>query len=135
MFGLFTKTPPKMTDLELKMYQVVETMVTSPDCIIEINPDDMSYMLSIEDESYYLLLDSVGVQFSNHGFVIIKSYDSKVLDYFKTTVKNETARRRNLRKEEIFKNEGSLLVSISDKLSDRNPVPVLVGFPNIVDIG
>ena len=127
MFG-FSKSPPKMSDLEQKMFKVIENMVTSPDCIIEINPDDMSYMLSIEDEGYYLLLDDVGVQFSNHGFIVIKSYESKVLDHYKTTVKIETTRRRNLRKLEIFKNEGNLLVSISDKLTIRKPVPALVGF-------
>jgi hypothetical protein len=127
MFG-FTKSPPKMTDLEQKMYKVIETMVMSPDCIIEINPDDMSYMLSIEDEGYYLLLDDVGVQFSNHGFIIIKSYESKILDHYKTAVKIETTRRRNLRKSEIFKNEGNLLISISDKLTIRKPVPAMPGF-------
>jgi hypothetical protein len=128
MFG-FTKKPPTMTDLEEKMYKVIETMVTSPDCIIEINPDDMSYMLSIEDAGYYLLLDSVGVQFSNHGFIVIKSYDSNVLDHYKTLVKTETTRRRNLRRNEIFKNEGNLLVNISNKLITRPAVPALVGFP------
>jgi hypothetical protein len=128
MFG-FSKKPPTMTDLEEKMYKVIETMVTSPDCIIEINPDDMSYMLSIEDEGYYLLLDSVGVQFSNHGFIVIKSYDSNVLDHYKTLVKTETTRRRNLRRNEIFKNEGNLLVNISNKLITRPAVPALVGFP------
>ena len=128
MFG-FTKKPPTMTDLEEKMYKVIETMVTSPDCIIEINPDDMSYMLSIEAEGYYLLLDSVGVQFSNHGFIVIKSYESAVLDHYKTMVATETARRRNLRRNEIFKNEGNLLVNITNKLITRPPVPALVGFP------
>jgi hypothetical protein len=104
------------------MFAVVETMVKAPDCIIEIDPDDMSYMLSLEKEQYYMLLDSNGVQFSNHGFIIIKSYSSKVLDYFKHTVKKETMRRRKLRKNEIFKNEGNLLVSISEKLTKRIPV-------------
>jgi hypothetical protein len=79
-------------------------------------------MLSLEKEQYYMLLDSNGVQFSNHGFIIIKSYSSKVLDYFKHTVKKETMRRRKLRKNEIFKNEGNLLVSISEKLTKRIPV-------------
>jgi hypothetical protein len=113
---------PTMTDLEDKMFSVVESMLKSPDCIIEINPDDMSYMLSLEKEQYYLLLDGQGVQFSNHGFIVIKSYSSKVLDYFKHTVKKETIRRRNLRKSEIFKNEGNLLVTINDKLKKRIPV-------------
>ena len=107
MFG-FSKTPPKMTDLEQKMYTVIKTMVTSPDCIIEINPDDMSYMLSIEGEGYYLLIDDIGVQFSNHGFVVIRSYETKILDCYKTLVKTETTRRRILRRTEIFKNEGNL---------------------------
>ena len=113
---------PKMTELEEKMFSVVETMVKAPDCIIEIDPDDMSYMLSLEKEQYYMLLDSNGVQFSNHGFIVIKSYSSKVLDYFKHAVKKETMHRRKLRKNEIFKNEGNLLVSINEKLTKRIPV-------------
>lgn len=133
MFG-FSKTPPKMTDLEQKMYTVIKTMVMSPDCIIEINPDDMSYMLSIEGEGYYLLIDDIGVQFSNHGFVVIRSYETKILDCYKTLVKTETTRRRILRRTEIFKNEGNLLVNISDKLASRQPAPTLVGFPEITDI-
>jgi len=115
MFG-FNKSTPEMTDLEQKMYSLIETMVKSMDCVIEIDPDDMSYMLSIDEESYYLSIDSIGVQFSNHGFVIVKSYSSAVLDHYKTLVKTETARRRKARKSEIFKNEGNLIVGITDKL-------------------
>lgn len=122
MFWNRTNKKPKMTELEEKMYDVVETMLSAPDCIIEVNPDDMSYMLSLEKEQYYMSIDGQGVQFSNHGFIVIRSYTEKVLDYFKHTIKEETIRRRTARKNEIFKNEGNLLVSINEKLKKRVPV-------------
>jgi len=119
MFG-FTKSAPVMTNLEQMMYTLIETMVKSPDCVIEIDPEDMSYMLSIDDESYYLSIDGIGVQFSNHGFVIVKSYSAAVLDHYKTLVKTETTTRRKLRRAEIFKNEGNLIVGITEKISSKS---------------
>jgi hypothetical protein len=113
---------PKMTEDETKMYNVITNLVTQPDCIIEVNPDNMNYMLCLEKEQYFLLIDSCGVQFSNHGFVVIQSYNQNVLDSYKTLVKTETVRRRNNRQNEIFKNKCNLLDAINDKLIKRNPV-------------
>ena len=116
---------PKMTEDETKMYNVITNLVTQPDCIIEVNPDNMNYMLCLEKEQYFLLIDSCGVQFSNHGFVVIQSYTQTVLDSYKTLVKTETVRRRNNRQNEIFKNKCNLLDAINDKLIKRTPVVVL----------
>ena len=105
----FNKTNklPKMTEQEQKMFNVIENLVTQPDCIIEINPENMNYMVCLEKEQYYLLIDSCGVQFSNHGFIVIKNYSANVLDAYKSVVKTETTRRRNERQSEIFKNESN----------------------------
>ena len=113
---------PKMNEDETKMYTVINNLVTQPDCIIEVNPENMDYMLCLEKEQYFLLIDSCGVQFSNHGFVIIERYSQTVLDCFKSLVRNETIRRRNNRRDEIFKNKCNLLDNINDKLLKRNPI-------------
>lgn len=113
---------PKMTEDQTKMYNVITNLVTQPDCIIEVNPDNMNYMLCLEKEQYFLLIDSCGVQFSNHGFVVIQSYSQNILDAYKTLVKTETVRRRNNRQNEIFKNKCNLLDQINDKLVKRTPV-------------
>ena len=113
---------PKMTEDQTKMYNVITNLVTQPDCIIEVNPDNMNYMLCLEKEQYFFLIDSCGVQFSNHGFVVIQSYSQNILDAYKTLVKTETVRRRNNRQNEIFKNKCNLLDQINDKLVKRTPV-------------
>ena len=119
----FNKTNklPKMTEQEQKMFNVIENLVTQPDCIIEINPENMNYMVCLEKEQYYLLIDSCGVQFSNHGFIVIKNYSANVLDAYKSVVKTETTRRRNERQSEIFKNESNLLDTINVNLTNRIP--------------
>jgi hypothetical protein len=82
----------------------------------------MDYMLCLEKEQYFLLIDSNGVQFSNHGFVIIERYSDVILSAFKHVVKKETIRRRNARRDEIFKNKCNLLDNINEKLTKRTPV-------------
>lgn len=79
-------------------------------------------MLCLEKEQYFLLIDSIGVHFSNHGFVIIERYSSNVLDSYKDLVKTETVRRRTNRRNEIFKNKLNLLSGINERLSKRTPV-------------
>ena len=115
---------PKMTEDETKMYNVITNLIIQPDCIIEVNPENMDYMLCLEKEQYFLLIDSNGVQFSNHGFVVIERYSQNVLDAYKHVVKTETVRRRNGRRNEIFKNKCNLLDAINDKLVKRTPVVV-----------
>ena len=113
---------PKMTEDETEMFNVITNLVTQPDCIIEVNPDNMDYMLCLEKEQYFLLIDSVGVQFSNHGFVVIERYAQNILDCYKHVVKTETVRRRTNRRNEIFKNKINLLTGINEKLVNRSPV-------------
>jgi hypothetical protein len=115
---------PKMTEDETEMFNVITNLVTQSDCIIEVNPENMDYMLCLEKEQYFLLIDSNGVQFSNHGFVVIERYSDVVLDAYKKVVKTETIRRRTNRRNEIFKNKLNLLASINNKLIKRTSVVV-----------
>jgi hypothetical protein len=126
-FGKSDKLP-KMTEDQTKMYNVITNLVTQPDCIIEINPDNMNYLLCLEKEQYFLLIDSCGVQFSNHGFIVIQSYAQNILDTYKSLVKTETIRRRNSRQNEIFKNKCNLLDTINEKLVKRTPVTITAEF-------
>ncbi len=116
---------PKMTEDETKMYNVITNLIIQPDCIIEVNPENMDYMLCLEKEQYFLLIDGNGVQFSNHGFVVIERYSDVILTAYKKVVKTETIRRRTARRNEIFKNKCNLLDSINDKLIKRTPVVVV----------
>jgi hypothetical protein len=116
---------PKMTEDETKMYNVITNLLIQPDCIIEVNPDNMDYMLCLEKEQYFMLIDGNGVQFSNHGFVVIERYSDVILTTYKKVVKTETIRRRIARRNEIFKNKCNLLDSINDKLVKRTPVVVV----------
>jgi hypothetical protein len=123
-FGKSDKLP-KMTEDETKMYNVITNLLIQPDCIIEVNPDNMDYMLCLEKEQYFMLIDGNGVQFSNHGFVVIERYSETILDAYKKVVKTETIRRRTARRNEIFKNKCNLLDAINDKLIKRTPVVVV----------
>jgi hypothetical protein len=116
---------PKMTEDETKMYNVITNLLIQPDCIIEVNPDNMDYMLCLEKEQYFMLIDGNGVHFSNHGFVVIERYSDVILTAYKKVVKTETIRRRTARSNEIFKNKCNLLDSINDKLIKRTPVVVV----------
>jgi hypothetical protein len=134
----FSKTEkmPKMTEQEEKMFNVISNLVTQPDCIIEVNPEDMSYMLCLEKEQYYLLVDGCGVQFSNHGFIVIRNYPGNILDAYKNLVRDETINRRNFKRNEIFKNESNLLDKINVKLNNRVPfLPSYEPDNSISDIG
>ena len=117
---------PKMTEDETKMFNVITNLIIQPDCIIEVNPENMDYMLCLEKEQYFLLIDGNGIQFSNHGFVVIERYSDTILTAYKKIVKTETVRRRIARRNEIFKNKCNLLDAINDKLVKRTPVVVVV---------
>lgn len=115
----FSKKFPKMNEYEQQMYDIISAMVARKDCVIEVNPEYMSYMLSLEEEQYFLLIDSVGVQISNHEFHIVRSYSERILDEFKTVIRTETIKRRTAKEQELFRNEIDLLRSINQKLNDR----------------
>ena len=69
---------PKMIERESKMFDVIQNLVTQPDCVIEINPEDMTYMLSLEKEQYFLYIDGTGVQFSNHECNLLDTINDKL---------------------------------------------------------
>lgn len=106
----------KLTEQEQLYVDVIQKMVTRQDCIIEIKPDDMSYLISLESESYYISIDSVGIQISNHAFLILRRFEDYVLNEVKEVVKVEATKRREKKKADIFENENNLLIKIKDSL-------------------
>ncbi len=84
----------KITEKEQLYLDIIENMVKRKDCIIEINPSSMDYLLSIESEQYYVSIDSVGIQISNHDFLIIRRFEDYVINSAKKLVKEEATKRR-----------------------------------------
>jgi hypothetical protein len=107
-----------LTQQEEGIVDVVKNMALRKDCLIEINPETMDYLLSIEELQYFLLVDCEGVQISNHNFFITRRLRSNVVDSIKSIVKAETSARRQVKTESIFNNELELLTEINKAISN-----------------
>ena len=107
-----------LTQQEEGIVDVVKSMTLRKDCLIEINPETMDYLLSIEELQYFLLVDCEGVQISNHNFFITRRLRSNVVDSIKSIVKAETSARRQVKTESIFNNELELLTEINKAISN-----------------
>ena len=102
-----------LTEEDVKLQEIVKAFLAKPDTLIEINPDDMSYILSYEPRAYYILVDSVGIQITNHTFDKDIRLESKKLDIIKSLIKEEATKRRDAKKALIFKNRSELLDKIT----------------------
>lgn len=107
----------KFTEEDIKIQDMVRAFVAKPNTLIEINPEDMSYILSYEPKSYYMLVDSVGVQITNHTFDKDIRLESHKLNAIKGIIKAEATKRREAKKALIFKNRSELLDKITTNLS------------------
>ena len=107
-----------LTQQEEGIVDVVKSMALRKDCLIEINPETMDYLLSIEELQYFLLVDCEGVQISNHNFFITRRLRSNVVDSIKSIVKAETSARRQVKTESIFNNELESLTEINKAINN-----------------
>ena len=107
-----------LTGQEENVLEVVKSMVEKKDCIIDVNPETMGYLLSLDRLQYHLLIDDEGIQLSNHDFSITKRLRGVVLDNVKGIVKREVSSRLNARILTIFNNELELLTKINKKIGD-----------------
>lgn len=112
------KTKLVLTEQEENLVSVVKSMLSREDCLIEINPENMDYLLSIESLQYFLLVDGNGLQLSNHTFFVARRMRAEVLDKIKDLIKNETAMRRRAKVESIFSNELDLLNKINTTIGN-----------------
>lgn len=106
----------KLTEKEQLYIEIIQKMIQREDSIIEINPDCMSYLISLEAEKYYINIDSEGIKISNHDFLILRRFEANVLDAAKEIVKIEATLRREKKIQSIFDNEDNLLIKIKNSL-------------------
>jgi hypothetical protein len=107
-----------LTGQEESVLEVVRNMVENQDCVIDVNPETMGYLLSLDSLQYHLLIDNEGIQLSNHDFFITRRLRGVVLDSVKGIVKAEASQRLNTRINTIFSNELELLTKINKRISD-----------------
>ena len=107
---------PKFTEEDIKIQELVKSFLSKPETLIEINPTDMSYILSYEPRGYYMMVDSVGIQISNHVFDKDIRLEDKKLDVIKELIKEEVTKRREVKKAKIFKNRSELLDKITTNI-------------------
>lgn len=106
----------KLTEEDIKLQNVIKTLLGNKDTLIEVNPSNMSYMLSHEGKQYYVLVDSVGVQISNHNFAKDIRLEHNKIDAIKELISEEASKRRNIKQALIFKNNNDLLDTIINNL-------------------
>ena len=108
-----------LSEEEQLIKEIIAAMLENPKTLIEVNPDDMSYMLSDEEKSYYIDLDSVGVKITNHNFMLDKRIELNKIDALKALIKAETIKRRVDKKNIIFQNGINLLNNIKNNLDGK----------------
>lgn len=111
----------KFTEADNKIKNIVETFLANKETVIEINPEDMSYLISYERLNYYLLIDSVGVQISNHKFAKDMRLEDAVINELKDMALKETVKRRIEKRKLIFKNNVDLLDAIVNDVASGIP--------------
>lgn len=116
------KFKPKFTDVDEKVKEIVASFLANKDTVIDIHPQDMSYLISYEECGYYLLIDSVGVQISNHKFAKDMRLEDGVIKVLKDMAEAETIIRRNEKRKLIFKNNTDLLDTIAKDVLNAKPI-------------
>jgi len=110
------KSQIKLDDTEQSFLNIIEKSVKDKNTELEYDVEQLAYLIHIPKLQYFIYLDSVGVELTNHSFFITRRIRNKVLDMYKDLVKKEISVRIQNKKAEIFKNEMSLLTKIEDKL-------------------
>ncbi len=113
----------KLTEADNKIKNLIADFLANKETVIDINPEDMSYLISHESMNYYLLIDSTGVQISNHKFSKDMRLEDAVINILKDMAYTETVLRRKEKRELIFKNNLELLDSISKDISKPLQLP------------
>lgn len=106
----------KFTEEDIKIQELVKSFLSKPETLIEIKPSDMSYILSYEPRNYYILVDNVGIQISNHEFDKDIRLEDNKLNVIKDLIREEADRRREAKKAKIFKNRSELLDKITTNI-------------------
>jgi hypothetical protein len=90
---LFTKwwvKPIQLTDKEANILKACQLILSKDDRHMEIQPDDMSYLIESKTLGYSMIVNSSGISFSNHDFLVIRNYRDEFIELVKETIKNQT---------------------------------------------
>lgn len=109
--GFFEKQT-NLTEEEQQLLEMITAMVNNPQSNIDIDPNTWSYIIDIQELQYFAIIDSVGVEFSNHDFSVARRLTSKGLDAIKKIVSEEASKRWVSKKEIISKNQKDLIEKI-----------------------
>lgn len=112
------KTKVVFTEQEESILEVVTNMVENKNCIIDVHPETMGYLLSLDELHYHLWIDNEGIQLTNHDFFLTRRLRGVVLDSVKGVVRGEASRRLDTRIDTIFNNELALLTKINKNIAD-----------------
>jgi len=107
----------KLNIEEQQIVDVVREMVNHKDCSIEVNPENMHYLINVETLDYFAHVDDIGVEISNHKFFISSRLRSAVIDKVKSLIIEEKSRRWHLKKDTIFENKTNLLDKIKNNIN------------------
>jgi len=116
---IFTKwwvKPIKLTEKEENILKACKLILSKDDRHMEIQPDDMSYLIQSKTLGYYMIVNSSSISFSNHDFLVIRNYRDEFIELIKETIKNQTIIDRTKRFDEISKNEDLLLRRMIENL-------------------
>lgn len=83
---------------------------------MEIQPNDMSYLIESDSLGYSMIVNSTSIDFSNHDFIIIRDYREKFIEFVKETIKQQVIIDRTKRFAEKSKNEHQLLTRMLQKI-------------------
>lgn len=116
MMKLFKK---KLTESDIKIKNLIGDFLANKETVIDINPEDMSYLIYHETLSYYILIDSVGIQISKRKAQVFKDMrlEDSVINELKDMCYTETVIRRKEKRDQIFKNNSDLLDSIAKDIA------------------
>ena len=106
------------TSEEQQIIDVVSAMIGHHSCSIEVNPENMQYLINVESLDYFAWVDDLGIELSNHKFFISRRLRSEVLDAVKKIIIEEKSRVWNLKKDTIFKNQVNLLENVKIQIED-----------------
>ena len=110
------KKQTKLTEQEQLVADIIKEMTERVDSVLEYDIEDASWLVTIPELEYYVSIDGVGVELSNHKFFITRRMDDKVLTTMKKIVSEESSKRLKAKKQSIFKNELNLLEDVKNKV-------------------
>lgn len=109
--------PIVLTDFENDLLEITKQMLAREDRTIEINPDDMSYLVHSAEWDYYLIVNSIEIEFSNHTHSDCRQYREDFLDLIKETIKEVTIKDRLAKLAKVRENKKQLYGRIKENLN------------------